>query len=247
MRKRRQLKELGKLSMIVPTKRRIVSWILKCIVIVSALAGTALSALAGSRSFMGGRTVFMYFTIQSNIAIALICAVGAVLLLKNRKIGSAWFAVKFVGTVAITLTGAVFCFVLAPTMGAAAWNMQNILTHAVVPLFSIADYFTAGVYGGLRKRSIFFVTLPPLAYVIYAGIGYVRGWQFARGIRYPYFFLNWGSPAGAFGFTKQLPFMGCVWWILALLIFLLLIGDLYLSIGNAIRKRTPDRNAAAEP
>jgi len=30
--------------------------------------------------------------------------------------------VKFVGTVAITLTGLVFCFVLAPTMGKCAWN-----------------------------------------------------------------------------------------------------------------------------
>ena len=76
--------------------------------------------------------------------------------------------------------------------------------------------------------------LPPLGYVIYAGIGYVRGWQFAGGVSYPYFFLNWGSPAGAFGFTSKLPYMGCVWWILLLMLFLLLIGWLYLTILNKL-------------
>ncbi len=226
----------------VPKKSRIVSLILKCIVIVSAVAGTALSAAAGSRAFMGGRTVFMYFTIQSNIAIAAICAAGAVLLLRKRPAVTPWYVIKLVGTVSITLTGAVFCFVLAPTLGRYAWNLQNILTHVVVPIVSVADYFVTGVFGRVRKRSVLFVTLPPLAYAIYAGIGYVCGWQFARGVNYPYFFLNWGSPAGAFGFTEGLPYMGCVWWILALLVFLLLIGYLYLSIVNALRKRQ-DRNA----
>ena len=219
----------------IPTKNRTVSLILKCIVILSAVIGTLMSAAAGSRSFMGGRTVFMYFTIQSNIAIAVICAVGGVLMLCRRQIGKAWFVIKFVGTVAITLTGVVFCAVLAPTMGKAAWNIQNILTHVIVPVFSVVDFFLTGVYGSIRKRSVVFVTLPPLAYVIYAGIGYVRGWQFARGINYPYFFLNWGSPAGAFGFSKELPFMGCIWWILALLVFLLVIGYLYLFIAETIR------------
>ena len=47
--------------------------------------------------------------------------------------------VKFVGTVSITLTGVVFGFVLAPTLGANAWNIQNTLTHLVVPLRSLDD------------------------------------------------------------------------------------------------------------
>ena len=79
----------------------------KIIVVISAAAGTILSARAGSEAFMGGGTVFMYFTIQSNIALALICAIGAVLLLRpgDRLPGGWWFIVKFVGTVSITLTG----------------------------------------------------------------------------------------------------------------------------------------------
>ena len=102
-------------------------------------------------------------------------------------------------------------------------------------------FFTAGICGELRNRSVLLVTLPPLAYVIYAGIAYIRGWEFLKGVRYPYFFLNWGSPAGAFGFTRELPFMGCAWWILALLLLLLGVGRVYLVILGGLRRRALER------
>lgn len=41
---------------------------------------------------------------------------------------------------------------------------------------------------------------------------------------------------GAIGFTGELPFMGCVWWILLLLFFLLGVGQLYLSILKKLKK-----------
>ena len=80
---------------------------------------------------MGGHRVFMYFTIQSNIAVAVISVIGLVLLLRRREISPVWWVIKFVGAVSITLTGVVFCFVLAPTLGGNAWNLQNILTHTL--------------------------------------------------------------------------------------------------------------------
>lgn len=218
--------------------RKIVSLVFKEIVFIAAVLGTVLSAYAGRHSFMGGRTVFMYFTIQSNIALAIICAIGFVLLVKGKKVSKGCYIVKFVGTVSITLTGVVFCVVLAPTMGKAAWNFQNILTHVVVPVISVADFFVSCTESDIKKRNVFFVTLPPLLYAIYAGIGYVCNWQFSEGINYPYFFLNWGSPAGAAKFIKEFPFMGCIWWILALLAFLVGIGFLYLGILNKIKKNS---------
>ena len=226
-------------DMNIPAKGRTASYILKIIVIVSAVLGTILSAAGGRHSFMGGSVVFMYFTIQSNILIAVICLIGLVLMASNKKIGKVWYIIKFVGTVAITLTGVVFCFVLAPTMRSAAWNIQNILTHVVVPVASIADFLLIGscIDVEIRKRSVVFVIIPPLLYAVYAGIGYVQGWQFGPGVNYPYFFLNWGSPAGAFGFSDKLPFMGTGWWIIALFVFLILVGLLYLAIIKGIRRR----------
>jgi hypothetical protein len=215
--------------------RKAVSAILKITVFLSAVIGTFLSWYAGKGSFMGGANVFMFFTIQSNIAVAVISLIGLVLMFRP-KIPAAWYIIRFVGAVAITLTGAVFCFVLAPTMGDAAWNIQNTLTHVVVPAAAIADFFVTCSGAGIKKSSVIWVTVPPLLYAIYAGIAYVNGWQFAEGITYPYFFLNWGSPAGAFGFTDGLPFMGCGWWILALLILLIVAGFVYLLIADTIGK-----------
>ncbi len=217
--------------------KKTASFIFKLTVIIAAVSGTFLSAFAGRGTFMGGNRVFMYFTIQSNIAIAIICALGLRMLMREKAPGTVWYTVKLVGTVAITLTGVVFAVMLAPILGDKAWNLQNTLTHVVVPLAAAADYFVTVPGAGLRKKDVIWVLIPPLFYVIYAGIGYVRGWEFAKGINYPYFFLNWGSPAGAFGFTKGFPFMGCVWWILVLMVFLIAVGLMYIVIADLIGKR----------
>ena len=210
------------------------SYILKAIVIASAVIGTFLSWHAGRDSFMGGRTVFMFFTIQSNIALAAICLIGLVKMLKDKPISNLWYIIKFVGTISITLTGAVFCFVLVPA--GTVWNLQNLLTHVVVPVAGILDFFVTGISSRIKKRNDLWVIVPPILYAIYAGIGYVRNWQFADGYNYPYFFLNWGSPAGAFGFTDELPYMGSAWWILALFCALLITGMLYLLILDGLKK-----------
>lgn len=219
------------------SERRLgLSLVLKEIVLIAATVGTVISAFASETAFMGGSTVFMFFTIQSNIAIALIALIGGIVLLMRRKPAKGWYVIKFAGTIAITLTGVVFCVVLAPTLGDKAWNLQNVLTHVVTPVFSIADFFVSGIDSDIKKRNVFWVIVPPILYAIYAGIGYVRGWEFAPGYNYPYFFLNWGSPAGAFGFSKELPFMGVAWWIVAIMIFLLIIGFLYLKILDGIKR-----------
>ncbi|MBQ6383268.1 MAG: Pr6Pr family membrane protein [Clostridia bacterium] len=215
------------------TKKRI-SLALKLIVILSAVIGTLMSAGAGRRSFMGGSRALMYFTIQSNILIALICAAGLVFLFQRKPADSAWYTVKLVGTVSITLTGVVFAVMLAPLLGASAWNFQNTLTHLIVPLAAVADFFVTAPGARIPRKRIVWVIVPPLLYVIYAGIGFVRNWDWGWGQNYPYFFLNWGSPAGAFGFSKELPFLGCVWWILILLLFLIAVAWCYLALADRI-------------
>lgn len=204
--------------------------IIQAAVIVFAAAGTVLSYLGGRNAFMGGSAVFMYFTIQSNILIAVISAADLILSAAGKADGTAWQVIRLTGAVAITLTGIVFCFVLAPTMGSLAWNIQNILTHVAVPLLAVADLFLMRGRCKIGYRHVVFVMIPPLLYAAYASVGYIRGWQFSPNVNYPYFFLNWGSPAGAFGFTNGLPYMGCVWWIIAILVFLLAVGLLYIRI-----------------
>ena len=218
------------------TKRNL-SYALKIIVILAAFIGTGISAYGDRDVFFCGLNIFMYFTNQSNVAIAIICAVGLYLMKRGKKISERHYIIKYVGTVAITLTGVVFLLVLAPTLGAAAWDAHNVLTHIVVPIAAIADFFVVVPGVEIKKHNVFYVIIPPLVYAIYAGIGFVRGWDFYEGNNYPYFFLNWGSPAGAFGFINEMPYMGSAWWILALLIFLIIVGFCYLAIADILGKK----------
>ena len=161
------------MNTITPTQK-MASFVLKAVVIISATVGTVISYLAGRNSFMGGRHVFMYFTIQSNIAVALISAIGIYRLLKDKSASKIWYTIKLVGTVSITLTGVVFGLVLAPTMGANAWNIQNTLTHLIVPVVSVIDFFVMSNVATIKKINALYVIIPPILYAIYAGIGYVN-------------------------------------------------------------------------
>ena len=223
-------------------RQRVISYILKGIVILGVLVGVILSAKLGEDAFMGGSTVFMYFTIQSNIAIAIVSLIGLCYMISKKHICYVWYVIKLVGTVSITLTGAVFTVVLAPTMGADAWNMANLLTHVIVPVSAIADFFVTGINTKYRKIDILYVVIPPLLYAVYAGIGYACDWKFSKTANYPYFFLNWGSKAGAFGFSSELPFIGVVWWILLLLGLLIGVGFLYVFIAKKLREKFIENN-----
>ena len=180
----------------------------------------------------------MYFTIQSNMALAIICTADALLFLKKQKDLKFWFIIRFMGVVSITLTGVVFCLFLAPTLGGLVWNTHNILTHIVVPSVAIADFLLTETISNNLFCNPLWGTIPPIAYTIYAGLGYIYKWEFAAGTIYPYTFLNWGSSAGALGFSKEPPFLGCIWWILILLLFILLIGRGYNWVLCALRNRS---------
>lgn len=217
--------------------RTYISLLLKLVVAFFALYGVFLSMNAGADKFMGGIKMLMYFSIQSNIVIAIICLIGIYYIFSKNKTPNLWQIIKFVGTLSITLTGAVFCFVLAPTMGFAAWNTVNIYTHVIVPIAAVLDFFVTGIDFNIKKKNVVYTIIPPILYLIYASIGYVQNWDFGSGINYPYFFLNWGSKTHAFGFTNELPFMGVVWWMLLLFILIILVGIIYLYILDVIKKR----------
>lgn len=217
-------------------RRRTASLILKCVVVIVSAVGALLAVSANGSGFMGRPKMFLLFTGMSVMLSALISVVGAALLIGNRAVKNGWFIFKYVGTVAITVTGAAFAVVLVPMGTDQVWNVQNALTHAVVPIAAIADFFVIGKCGELKMKHALLTPLPFLAYAVFSYIAYASGLTFPSGKRYPYFFLNWGSPAGAFGFSAQSPYMGCVWWVLAGSLIVLCVGMLYVLIVNRMKR-----------
>ena len=208
--------------------RKITSLILKVVIVLSAVVGVIIHV---AQTY----TALLFFTIQSNVWIGVTCVVGLVLMLRKKPIKSWMYSVKLIFTVSITLTGVVYCTMLAPFLGSEAYTFSSTLLHVVVPVASVADFF---VYDTVeyRKWECVVVTIPPFYYLIFAGIGYALNWDFGYGGQnYPYFFLNWGSPAGAFGFSSESPYIGVVYYVLILLVFVIGIGALYIWLAKLMR------------
>lgn len=209
---------------------KIISLLLKVTVVAGAFLGVALSYY-NSRGFNDGNSTFLFFTIQSNLWIALLDAVALAMMTRGGCTRRWYSLAQLMFTVSITLTGVVFCFVLAPTMApGTAFVPANVLTHVVVPIAAVVDFVVCRKSYALHRSDALYPTLPALYYLAFASIGYVQNWPFGEGANYPYFFLNWGSPVGAFGFSAEFPFMGVVYYILAILVFLIVLSRCYIAL-----------------
>ncbi|MBR3674475.1 MAG: hypothetical protein IKN65_09450, partial [Clostridia bacterium] len=94
--------------------------IIKTVLVVVGILGIVFTAQ--SSAFMGGGSVFFFFTVQSNIfiiAMALIFLINEIVLLITKKsfVNQTLLFIKYVATVAITVTFLVFFTMLAPLMG----------------------------------------------------------------------------------------------------------------------------------
>ncbi len=143
---------------------KLVSMLLELVTAVCMVTGITLTAQMGG-GFMGGGTAFLYFTVQSNLWIGAACALffvlNAVTLAKpSFLIPRVLHVIKFVFTVSITLTGIVFCGVLAPTLPGSFKSAANVLTHVVVPVAAVIDLFFCRPQKMAAKRRAVYKTLP---------------------------------------------------------------------------------------
>lgn len=221
------------------TKREKLSTLLKYLTVAASLGGVLLSLIYARQdgySHWGRR--LLYFTAQSNIWLGLTFLF--ILLLPFKKKNTAlWkerlYLLKYIFTVSITITGLVFCTLLAPFAdeGYRPWVLCNLLTHVFSPLFAIADFFFDPYRIPLKKKQIFLAAIPPLLYFSLASVLSVTHTDFGRGVNYPYFFLNFSSPAGIFGFSPVFPFfIGSFYWIALLSLVFLFFAYLYARWSN---------------
>ena len=180
----------------------------------------------------------LYFTSQSNIWIALCMLMILILSLPSLRerirLKNFLYILKYVFTVSITLTGFIFCVVLAP--GAAndnynAWSGASIMTHVLVPVLTIVDFFLDSYRVNLEKRHLLYTAIPPFIYMIFATVLVLAKVDFGRGDAFPYFFFNYYSPAGFFGFSDEMPYiLGSFYWIIFMFALIIGVGALYRKL-----------------
>ena len=220
-----------------------ISLLLELIVFLSSTIGIIISLSISGDQFMGGKATLLYFTIQSNMWIGLtsIFLFTIKLLEKYKKtsIIKKWmYVVKYVFTVSITLTGSVYCLLLAPFLpeGYNAWSIANVLTHVIVPICSVADIFVDEYKFLITKKMAILTLTPPLYYLIFVLIGYALDFTYCNGENYPYFFLNFRSNAGFFGFVKEPLEIGSFYWLMLMIGIVLGIAFIYRFVFNKINK-----------
>jgi len=197
---------------------------LKLGVIVSAYTGIASHFEPNGGSFMGSDSVFLYYTIQSNIAIAAICLIFLVIdALGNghRSIPNWLYAAKFTATVGILLTFLVFSLLLIPLVPPGyLTSKSNIFLHNLAPLLALADFLLCDTAYRSTRRHTWLGLILPGAYLIEALALSFAGVRFS-GKLVPYFFLDYQE----LGWLRiSAEGIGVVYWVLLLNLALLGIG-----------------------
>ena len=135
---------------------------------------------------------FAYFTIQSNLLVAVVSTVLA----RDPAIDRpAWRVVRLAGLVGITVTGLVHFFLLRPLLDldGADWAADKWL-HMVVPVLAIAAWAWVGPRPRFAVREAAYALCWPLVWLAWTlVVGRVDGWV-------PYPFLDadtegWGAVA----------------------------------------------------
>lgn len=223
-----------------------ISYGLKVAILLSALGGVVLSLFYAERDgYSHWSKRLLYFTGLSNIWIGicvLIILIAPLIKALNTDFAKDMlYVLRYIFTVSITVTGIVYCFILAPfaTEGEFnPWTLSNVLTHVVAPLLTLVDFFIDEYKLRLTKEHIAFTAIPPLMYFVFSSILNLLGVDFGRGDDYPYFFLNLKSPAGIFGFSDTPPFViGSFYWILLFLFMVYSIALPLALVNNKIIKK----------
>ena len=224
-------------------KRKTIGLILNIICSISAFSGVIIGFINAKRDgFNNAFQRLLYFTNLSNIWIGIVCLVIAtisIIQLINKRIiiKNYWFTLKYIFTVSITITGLIFCALLAPFAEFNVWTFSSILTHVVVPITAICSYFFEIPLNPMKKEHTWFALIPPLLYFIVGSILSLLEVDFGRGQTYPYFFMNYRSEVGLFGFRNiDKPEMGSIYWIIVILFIIIGISKLYYNLHSINKK-----------
>ena len=197
---------------------------------------------AQSSAFMGGASVFFFFTVQSNIfiiAMALLFLINEIMLLVNKKsfVNQTLLHIKYVATVAITITFLVFFTMLAPLMGMDyLLSFNNFSLHAIVPILAIVDFILFDTDIQLTYRNSLLATIAPVSYVVFVYVGSIFKLRYGENLYYPYFFLDYKTN----GFLFEKGF-GIIPWIIILLIGICGLSLLYCLIIKARQKASKNK------
>ena len=140
---------------------------------------------------------FVFFTIQSNLLVAL---AALLLALRLSRPSTAFAVLRLSGLVAITVTGIVFHVALAQTLDLKSWDaVGNELVHTVVPVMALVGWLLIGPRSLVSRRIAWLSLIFPVWWLALTVIrGAIAHW-------YPYPFVD----VTQLGYSRVA--VNCVW------------------------------------
>jgi hypothetical protein len=185
----------------------------------------ALAAIVVQLADLAGKGVlnpvnyFSYFTIQSNLIGVAVLLIGAAAWRAARS--STMESVRGGAVVYLTITFVVFALLLSGTDVDTAIPWVDTVLHKIFPIVVIVDWLIDPPIARLTLRQSLVWLVYPLVWVAYTLVrGAIVGW-------YPYPFLN---PANG-GYANVAAY------VVAILVFGLLLCGIVGSVGNALSGR----------
>lgn len=210
---------------LVPYRLLIVVW--RILIIVVALTGITIS----SKNIGDFAAKLLYFTIQSNLMLA-VCMGYAVWAMVRNTAGPSPL-IKGGVTVYISITGLVFNLILAKALASSpvpagtimvpliGGTLSNDLVHIIAPLMAVLDWLLFDVHGRLRwGYALRWLTYPLayLAFILIRGV-LVTGPFVYPNLHYPYPFLN-VDKIGYSGIALNTVIYGVAFWLIGIVFVL---------------------------
>ena len=221
--------------------------VLNFFIFVFSVTGFFLSCYFAKRDgYSHWSTRLLYFTQQSNLWIGITSLIFAIMLLKDNASEKHLKTIsifKYIFTVSITITGIVFCSLLAPFADFDIWTFASILTHIIVPILSVFDFFTNKNIVRVDKKHVWYALFPIIIYFIFASVLCVLKIDFGRGDPYPYFFMNYYSEVGLFGYmATQPPQIGSFYWFVFFFVLIYFLSMVYYKIHVFLLNKKENKN-----
>ncbi len=222
----------------------IISILWKLVVIVFAAIGVYLQAKLDGGLFK--TYVFLYFTILSNMGIAIISALLLMLgicerIMKKKLIPHWLLTVRFMFVTAMFVTLVVSLALLAPFKSQAyLFSLRNLSVHIFAPIAAVVDFLVFDKSFRCRLRTCFWGFVLPAFYLAVTLLISIKGITYSNGSNFPYYFLDYRTLGWT---TFENGQIGVLWWILLIagIIFVIsfLLTILKVLINKLRHKRHP--------
>ncbi|WP_405054566.1 Pr6Pr family membrane protein [Streptococcus handemini] len=159
----------------------------RCLLAMLAIIGTTLEIVKY------GIGMLMYYTVQSNLLVALFSSYMVYALYRKKDLQSQSFLrLKAAVTMSIMITCVIYHFMLAP-LATDFWRVENLLCHYIVPLYFLLDTLFLDKQRQYKWFDPIWWTALPIAYLAFAlinGLVIQLPIPEAKDSPFAYFFLN---------------------------------------------------------